>query len=470
MPSLLGGSVAIAILWKNLFEIDGLINQVLAFFNIQGQGWISHPDYALGTIIILATWQFGASMVIFLAGLKQIPKELYEAAAVDGGTKRQVFFRVTLPLLSPVIFFNLVIELIKSIQVFTSAFIISEGTGGPINSTLFYTLYLYQKGFTHFEMGYASAMAWILVFVLGVMTLVIFFSSKYWVHYEDGGETIMDQSTKTSRLLTHLFIILFGLFMLYPVVWMVASSFKPETLIFSSPSIFSKEWTISNYTNGWNVVRNVNFGQFFKNSFLISMIAVIANLITCSMAAYAFARLKFPLKKLWFACMLMTIMLPAHATLIPQYTIFHNLEWVNTILPLTVPKVLATDAFFIFLMVQFFRGIPRELDESAIMDGCGVFQVYARIIMPLAVPVLITTAIFTFIWTWDDFFSQILYLNTVDNFTVPLGLRLFLDSQGESSWGSVFAMSVLSLIPITTVFFIFQRYIVEGIATTGIKG
>lgn len=286
-----------------------------------------------------------------------------------------------------------------------------------------------------------------------------------------GGETIMDQSTKTSRLLTHLFIILFGLFMLYPVVWMVASSFKPETLIFSSPSIFSKEWTISNYTNGWNVVRNVNFGQFFKNSFLISMIAVIANLITCSMAAYAFARLKFPLKKLWFACMLMTIMLPAHATLIPQYTIFHNLEWVNTILPLTVPKVLATDAFFIFLMVQFFRGIPRELDESAIMDGCGVFQVYARIIMPLAVPVLITTAIFTFIWTWDDFFSQILYLNTVDNFTVPLGLRLFLDSQGESSWGgSVFAMSVLSLIPITTVFFIFQRYIVEGIATTGIKG
>ncbi|WP_170132878.1 carbohydrate ABC transporter permease [Saliterribacillus persicus] len=188
LPSLLGGSVAIAILWKNLFEIDGLVNQVLAYFNIEGQGWISHPDYALGTIIILATWQFGASMVIFLAGLKQIPKELYEAAAVDGGTKIQTFFRITLPLLSPVIFFNLVIELIKSIQVFTSAFIISEGTGGPINSTLFYTLYLYQKGFTHFEMGYASAMAWVLVFVLGVMTLVIFFSSKYWVHYEDGGK------------------------------------------------------------------------------------------------------------------------------------------------------------------------------------------------------------------------------------------------------------------------------------------
>lgn len=280
----------------------------------------------------------------------------------------------------------------------------------------------------------------------------------------------MDQSSSLNKVLTHLFIIIFGILMLYPVIWMVSSSLKPESLIFSSPSIWSKEWTLDNYINGWNIVRDVNFGHFFKNSFLISVICVIANLVTCSMAAYAFARLKFPLKKLWFSCMLMTIMLPAHATLIPQYTIFHHLDWINTILPLTIPKLLATDAFFIFLMVQFFRGIPRELDESAIMDGCGIFQIYLKIVMPLAVPVLITTAIFTFIWTWDDFFSQILYLNTVDQFTVPLGLRLFLDSQGESSWGSVFAMSVLSLIPITTVFFIFQRYIVEGIATTGIKG
>ena len=280
----------------------------------------------------------------------------------------------------------------------------------------------------------------------------------------------MDTSTKLSRTLTHVFIILFGLLMLYPVLWMVSSSFKPESLIFSSPSIFSDTWTLENYKNGWQVVRDVTFGLFFKNSFLISAIAVVANLITCSMAAYAFARLRFPLKKLWFACMLMTIMLPAHATLIPQYTIFHELGWINSILPLTVPKLLATDAFFIFLMVQFFRGIPKELDESAIMDGCGIFQIYTKIILPLSVPVLITTSIFTFIWTWDDFFSQILYLNTVDQFTVPLGLRLFLDSQGQSSWGSVFAMSVISLVPITTVFFIFQRYIVEGIATTGIKG
>ncbi|MFS8631404.1 MAG: carbohydrate ABC transporter permease, partial [Bacillales bacterium] len=142
---------------------------------------------------------------------------------------------------------------------------------------------------------------------------------------------------------------------------------------------------------------------------------------------------------------------------------------IDTFLPLTVPKFLATDAFFIFLMVQFFRGIPKELDDSAIIDGCGPIKIYYKIILPLASPALLTTAIFTFIWTWDDFFSQIIYINSVHNFTVPLGLRLFLDAQGESSWGSVFAMSVLSLLPIVVLFFFFQRHIVEGIATTGIK-
>jgi multiple sugar transport system permease protein len=188
IPSLLGGSVAIALLWKNLFGIDGLINKFLAFFNIEGQGWVSHPDYALNTLIILATWQFGASMVIFLAGLKQIPQSLYEAAAVDGASKFRQLRHITLPLLTPVIFFNLVIEIIKTIQSFTSSYIVSEGTGGPINSTLFYTLYLYQKGFSYFEMGYASSMAWMLLIVLGIMTAILFLTSKYWVHYDDGGK------------------------------------------------------------------------------------------------------------------------------------------------------------------------------------------------------------------------------------------------------------------------------------------
>jgi multiple sugar transport system permease protein len=188
IPSLLGGSVAIALLWKNLFGMNGIVNHILESFGLQGRGWVDHPDYALYTLIILATWQFGASMVIFLAGLKQIPSELYEAAAVDGASKFRQLRAITLPMLSPVIFFNLVIELIKTMQSFTSAYIVSEGTGGPINSTLFYTLYLYQRGFSYFEMGYASAMAWMLVLGLGVLTAVLFATSKYWVYYEDGGK------------------------------------------------------------------------------------------------------------------------------------------------------------------------------------------------------------------------------------------------------------------------------------------
>jgi multiple sugar transport system permease protein len=272
------------------------------------------------------------------------------------------------------------------------------------------------------------------------------------------------------KLLIHLFILGVGLIMIYPIVWMLASSFKPDYLIFSDPGLWPKEFTLENYRTGWHVVRDITFGIFFKNSFIVACIAVIVNLITCSMAAYAFARLSFPLRNIFFACMLLTVMLPTHVTLVPRYAIFHYLDWIDTYLPLLVPKVLATDSFFIFLMVQFMRGIPKDLDESALIDGAGPVKIYFKIVIPLAVPALITTAIFTFIWTWDDFFSQMLYLNTVTKYTVPLGLRLFIDSQGKSSWGAVFAMSVLSMIPITIIFFNFQRYIVEGIATTGIKG
>ena len=280
----------------------------------------------------------------------------------------------------------------------------------------------------------------------------------------------MVNSNKRGNLIIHTLMIGLGIFMLYPVFWMISSSLKPEYLIFSEPGLWPSELTLDNYMRGWHVVRDVTFGMFFKNSFVISTIAVIGNVITCSMAAYAFARLDFPFKKILFALMLVTIMLPTHVTLVPQYVIFHNLNWINTIFPLTVPKLLATDAFFIFLMVQFFRGLPKELDESARIDGCGPIQIYLRIIIPLASPALLTSAIFTFMQSWDDFFSQILYLNTVDNFTVQLGLKLFLDSEGQSQWGAVFAMSVLSLLPILILFFFFQRQIIEGIATTGVKG
>jgi multiple sugar transport system permease protein len=185
LPSLLGGSVAIAILWRQIFGTTGLVNQFLALFGLEGQGWVSHPDYALDTLIILEVWTFGAPMVIFLAGLRQIPEMYYEAAAIDGATKLRQFWSITIPMLTPIIFFNLVLQVIGSLKSFTQAFVVSGGTGGPADSTMFYTLYLYQQGFASLNMGYASAMAWLLLVIIAVLTALNFLFSKYWVFYND---------------------------------------------------------------------------------------------------------------------------------------------------------------------------------------------------------------------------------------------------------------------------------------------
>ncbi|MDQ0059182.1 carbohydrate ABC transporter permease [Paenibacillus harenae] len=186
-PSLIGGSIAVSALWRNMFNLNGYFNHVLAWFGIQGIGWITNPHTSLGTLILLNTWQFGSTMVIFLAGLKQIPQELYESASVDGASKVRKFFHITLPMLSPVMFFNLVLGIIGSFQMFTSAFIITQG--GPINSTYMYALFLYDKAFKHYQMGYASALAWILLVIVALMTAINFLVSRYWVFYEtDGGK------------------------------------------------------------------------------------------------------------------------------------------------------------------------------------------------------------------------------------------------------------------------------------------
>lgn len=274
---------------------------------------------------------------------------------------------------------------------------------------------------------------------------------------------------RVNKVIFHVLVTGFGLFMLYPVLWLMASSVKPTTEIFTSQQLWPSTFTWEHYYNGWFGMRNVQFGRFFVNSFMIASLAVLGTLISSSMAAFAFARIRFPLRGLFFAIMLGSIMLPGHVTLIPQYIIFHNLNWVNTFLPLTVPKF-AGDAFFIFLIVQFIRGIPMELDESAKIDGCGFFKLYTRIILPLTAPALITAGIFTFIGTWDDFFGQLIYLSDIKKLTVPLGLRLFLDSSGNSNWGAVFAMSTLSVIPTLLIFFVGQKYFTQGIATTGLKG
>jgi len=274
--------------------------------------------------------------------------------------------------------------------------------------------------------------------------------------------------SRPKRLLQHAGLILFGFSMLYPLLWMLSSSFKPTALIFREPGLWPTEFAPGNYIEGWTALTHP-FHHYIINSVIIVAGAVIGNLLACSLAAYAFARLTFVAKRTFFAIMLGSIMLPVHVVIVPQYILFSNLDWINTFYPLIVPKFLAVDAFFIFLMVQFIRGLPRELDDSARIDGCGHLRIYWRIIMPLCLPALATTAIFTFIWTWNDFFSQLVFLTDPDLATVPLALRQFVDSQGQTSWGPLFAMSVIALGPLFGFFLAGQRYLVRGIATTGIK-
>ncbi|MGW5366235.1 carbohydrate ABC transporter permease [Actinopolymorpha pittospori] len=267
--------------------------------------------------------------------------------------------------------------------------------------------------------------------------------------------------------MTHAFLILSAISMIYPLLWMLAGSFKSGTIIFRDPSLIPHAPTIANYVAGWQSLGG--FGHFFVNSFVIAAVTVLGTLFSCSFAAYAFARLDFAFKRILFAVMLATIMLPFHVTVVPQYIVFSQLGWVNTFVPILLPKWLAVDSFFIFLLVQFIRGIPRELDEAAQLDGCGPIRIYWQIILPLMKPALATAAIFAFIWSWNDFFSPLLYLTDPKVYTVPLGLRGFVASEGESAWGSLFAMSILSLIPIFAVFLYGQKFLVRGISTTGLK-
>lgn len=272
------------------------------------------------------------------------------------------------------------------------------------------------------------------------------------------------------EILYHVFLIGFVLCMLYPLIWMFFSSFKDNSEIFKGLSLLPQTWTVDNYIGGWKGISGITYGRFFINSFLIVFFCILGNISSCLLAAFAFGKLKFPLKSFWFAIMLGTLMLPLHVKLIPQYVMYNQLGWVNTFLPLIVPKFLATDGFFIFLMTQFIRALPKEIDEAAIVDGCGPFRLFTQIVIPLSVPAIVTTAIFTFLWTWNDFFSQMIYISNVRLYTVSLALRQFIDTMGNSSWGGLFSMSMLSLIPLFLMFVVFQNYLVDGITAGSIKG
>ncbi len=278
------------------------------------------------------------------------------------------------------------------------------------------------------------------------------------------------KSRLTTTVAYHAIVLLIGVVMLYPVAWLFASSLKaPDEIWTTVHSLIPQGLHFENYAVGWEGYGGISFAIFFKNSFIYAGLGTLFTVASSAVIAYGFARVKFVGRNFWFALMLMTLMLPTQVLLIPQYIIFSRLDWLNTFLPLLLPR-LGGDVFFIFLIVQFIRGIPIDLDEAALIDGCSKVGIFHRIILPQIKPALVTSAIFAFYFAWEDFLSPLIYLTNPNLYTVSVALRSYADPTGATHWGGIFAMLSLSLVPVLIIFVFFQRYLVEGIATTGLKG
>ncbi|MEV8316593.1 carbohydrate ABC transporter permease [Streptomyces sp. NPDC059900] len=257
---------------------------------------------------------------------------------------------------------------------------------------------------------------------------------------------------------------------LYPVVWAIGGSFKPNEEIVGSLDLFPTDPIVANYAGLADGIADISIATFFSNSLFLALGSVVGVLFSCSLAGYAFARIKFAGRNLLFALMIGTLLLPYHVLLIPQYVLFQKMGLINTYTPLLLGKYLAVDAFFVFLMVQFMRNLPKELDEAARLDGCGHLRIYWSIVLPLCRPALITSAIFTFINSWNDFMGPLIYLNDPSKYTVSLGLKMFVDQEGLANYGGMIAMSLVALLPVLAFFLAFQRYLIDGMATSGLKG
>jgi multiple sugar transport system permease protein len=278
------------------------------------------------------------------------------------------------------------------------------------------------------------------------------------------------QQKRLKTVIYHLGVGLLGVVMLYPILWLFASSFKgPEEIWTNVNSLIPNTIRLENYAEGWAGFGDISFDVFYKNSFIYAGLSTLLAVSSSALVAYGFARLRFLGRNFWFAIMMMTLMLPIQVLLIPQYIIFSKLGWLNTFLPLLVPR-LGGDVFFIFMIVQFIRGIPIDLDEAAMIDGCDRVRIFWHVILPQLKPALITAAIFSFYWTWEDFLTPLVYLNDPHLYTISLALRSYADPSSATNWGAIFAMLGLSLVPVFVIFVIFQRYLVEGIATSGLKG
>jgi multiple sugar transport system permease protein len=284
------------------------------------------------------------------------------------------------------------------------------------------------------------------------------------------GEARPRKRPTAGRVAVYVALAVLTAIVLYPVLWLFISTFKPSSEFGQNTALLPENPTIDNYFKVLEGIGGIPLWRFFSNSLLLAVAAVVGTLLSSSLAAYAFARIRFRGAGVLFAAMIGTLLLPFHVIIIPQYIMFQRLDMIDTFWPLIIPKFLATEAFFVFLIVQFIRNIPRDMDEAARIDGAGHLRTFVSVILPLIKPALITSAIFTFIWTWNDFLGPLLYLNSPENYPLPIALRLYNDQTSTSDYGATVAVSFVALLPVLLFFLVFQRFLVDGVATQGLKG
>jgi ABC-type sugar transport system, permease component len=280
----------------------------------------------------------------------------------------------------------------------------------------------------------------------------------------------MKKKTRNS-IIYHVVTCLIGFLMIYPLLWLFVSSMKSnETMFQDTYSLIPKVFDMGkNFASAWQGVAGVHFTTFLWNTIFVTVLGTVGCVTVSLFAAYAFTRIKFRGSKFWFSCVMITMMIPSQVMVVPQYIVLKHMNLIDTRIALVLPWCFGT-AFFIFMLVQFFRGVPKELDEAAEIDGCTRIGILFRILVPVVKPALVTASIFSFYWIWQDFFQPLIFMNTPSKFTLSLALNLFLDPNAYNNYGALFAMSLMSLLPTLIFFIIFQRYLVDGIAMDGIKG
>ena len=274
---------------------------------------------------------------------------------------------------------------------------------------------------------------------------------------------------KAGSVMDYIIIIVIGFILLYPIIWMTFAAFKTNTEIFGSIKLLPSQFSFDNFIQGWKGTGDITYTKFFINTFLLVIPTTLLTVLSATLVAYGFTRFNFPFKKFFFTLLIVMMMLPGAVVIVPRYMLFNQFKWIDSYLPFYAPALLCCNSFFPYMIIQFLRGVPRELDESAYMDGCGTFKTLTSILLPLMKPALFSAGLFQFLWTYNDYFNSLIFINSVKKFPISLAVRMSLDSESVVQWGKIMAMAFVAVLPVMLLFFACQKYFVEGIATSGMK-